>query len=62
MLQGIYRGTRSKLYGEKALVQVYTDHVTAQFDHWETGMAFGWHRFESTDFEILPNPFADEPV
>ena len=59
MLSGIYRGTRSKLFGEKALVQVCDHYIMAQFDARHTGLAFDWHRFKLEDFEILPCPFAD---
>ena len=63
MIRGTYVGDDRNLRGQTALLMYKDDGLLAQFDDRQTlsSLAYGWHRFEMTDFTIDGSPF-DAPT
>jgi hypothetical protein len=47
-----YTGPLFPLKGKRALVMVKDGKLTAQFNDFNTGYAFGWHEFPVADFQV----------
>ena len=57
---GTYIGTAEpKLKGKTALLRLYGPVLTAQFDDVSTGLAYGWHNFPRSEWELDPEAGLD---
>lgn len=56
MTTGTYTGTTALLAGKTALLRVEenSNFVKAQFDDRTLAVAYGWHTFPKSDFNIHP--------
>jgi|WetSurMetagenome_2_1015567.scaffolds.fasta_scaffold00090_68 hypothetical protein len=50
--QAFYTGRVHELRGEGAIVHVQRHEVIAQFYRYSTKLCYGWHKFNTSDFDI----------
>ncbi len=54
--RGKYIGSDPADRDQTALIKVFPDHVTVQFDHFQHPKSHFWHRYPLTDWELFPEP------
>jgi hypothetical protein len=64
MIHGTYIGPQNALAGRTALLMYSKGGVLAQFDNRSTpgGLAYGWHRFATSDFRADPSDLQPAPT
>jgi len=54
--QGKYIGPNAEDKDMSALIKVFSDYVMVQFDDIEHPKGHFWHRYESNEWELFPEP------